>query len=71
MNNLSTFFNIFNSKFTQLVGFRYVENWDLIESGDNVHTNHQYMQDSLLGWVTLIEVTRIFLAPNKIAWYLV
>ena len=44
---------------------------DLIQSGDNVNTTHQYVQDALLEWETLIEVTRGCLVSNKSACYFV
>ena len=63
--------NSFTGELTQLVGFNYVDNWDLIQSGDNDDTTNQGIQYSLLEWESLIEVTGIFLAPNKISWYLI
>ena len=65
------FSNSFTGEFTQIVGFSYIEDCDLILPSNNVNTTHQYTQDSLLEWEALIEVTGGCLAPNKIAWYLV
>ena len=65
------FYNSFTSKLTQLVVFRYVDDCDLIQSGDNLSITHQDMQDALSVWEAKIEVTEGFLAYNKSAWHLV
>ena len=41
-------YNSFTGELTGLVWFRYVDNCDLIQSGDIIDTTHQYMKDALL-----------------------
>ena len=65
------FYNLFTGELTQLIVFRYVDNCNIILSGNNLDTNNQYIQYALSEWESLIEVTIISVAPNKSAWYLV
>ena len=61
--------NSFIGKLTQILGLRYVDDCELIQSGDKFYITHQYMQDALSEWEALTEVSGGCLAPNKSAWY--
>ena len=48
-----------------------MDNFDLIQSGENVDTTRQDMQYALSKLEELVEVTVGYLLFNKSAWYLV
>ena len=43
------FSNSFTVELTQLVGFNYVDDCNLLQSGNNINTTHQDMQISTVG----------------------
>ena len=65
------FSNSFTGELTELLVFIYVDNFDLIQSGENVDTTRQDMQYALSKLEELVEVTVGYLLFNKSAWYLV
>ena len=63
--------NSFTGELTKLLGFSYIDDYDIIQSSDDVNTTHQDMLYALLELEEFIKVTRGYLVPNKSAWYLV
>ena len=63
--------NSFTGELTKLLGFSYIDDYDIIQSSDDVNTTHQDMLYALLELEEFIKFTRGYLVPNKSAWYLV
>ena len=59
------FINSFAIEISQLVGFSYVDDCDMIQSDDNIESTHSQMQLAISEWVCLIIITGGCLAPEK------
>ena len=65
------FANSFTTILAQLVGFVYADNCNMVQSDDNVEATHSQMQLAISEMEDLISIAGGYLAPDKIAWYLV
>jgi hypothetical protein len=54
-----------------LAGFAYVDDSDLLQTGDSIRQVVKKMQEKLKAWVAGVGVTGGILAPLKCWWYLV
>jgi hypothetical protein len=55
----------------ELTGFAYVDDTDLIQVGNNMESAVNRMQNLILAWISLVEVTGGLLAPDKCWTYMV
>ena len=65
------FINYFTTEIAQLIGFRYVDKCDMIQSDDDIESTKSQMKLTISGWEYLIIFTGGCLAPDKSVWYLV
>jgi len=64
------FCSVLSKSLFMLVGFSYVDDCDLIQSGEDPLVVAQSMQRVIQQWGNLMEVTGGALAPDRSWWYL-
>lgn len=70
-NFRNSFISSIKKVILELTGFAYVDDTDLIQVGNNMESAVNRMQNLILAWISLVEVTGGLLAPDKCWTYMV